>query len=80
MSYNNLFLTREINLNSEKFGKLSLINEAFQYCYLNRPEASSAFINEFGSLLNYFLTSYKLLFISIFIYTLLLIILRKKQI
>ena len=48
-NYNNLFLTREINLNSEKFGKLSLINEAFQYCYLNRPEASSAFIN----LINY---------------------------
>ena len=26
---------REINLNDEKFGKLSLINKAFQYCYLN---------------------------------------------
>ena len=48
-NYNDLFLTREVNLNREKFGKLSLINQAFQYCYLNRPEASSAFINLINS-------------------------------
>jgi len=48
-SYNDLFLTREINLSDEKFGKLSLINEAFQYCYLNQTEASSAFINLINS-------------------------------
>ncbi len=48
-SYNDLFLNREINLNNEKFGKLSLINEAFQYCYLNQPEANSAFINLINS-------------------------------
>ena len=48
-SYNDLFLTREINLSDEKFGKLSLINEAFQYCYLNQSEASSAFINLINS-------------------------------
>ena len=44
-NYNNLFLNRELNLNDKKFGKLSLINEAFQYCYLNRSEARTAFIN-----------------------------------
>ena len=48
-NYNDLFLTREVNLNREKFGKLSLINEAFQYCYLNQTEASSAFINLINS-------------------------------
>ena len=48
-SYNDLFLTRKINLNDEKFGKLSLINDAFQYCYLNQSEASSAFIDLINS-------------------------------
>ena len=48
-SYNDLFLTREIKLNDEKFGKLSLINDAFQYCYLNQSKASSAFINLINS-------------------------------
>mgnify|MGYP001188410900 FL=1 len=48
-SYNNLFLTKEINLKDEKFGKLSLINDAFQYCYLNQSEASSAFIDLINS-------------------------------
>ena len=48
-SYNDLFLTREINLSDEKFGKLSLINDAFQYCYLNQSEASSAFIDLINS-------------------------------
>ena len=44
-SYNDLFLTRELNLNKKKFGKLSSINEAFQYCYLNQPETNLKFIN-----------------------------------
>ena len=48
-SYNDLFLTRELNLNDKKFGKLSSINEAFQYCYLNQSEASSVFINLINS-------------------------------
>ena len=48
-SYNDLFLTRELNLNNNKFGKLSSINEAFKYCYLNQSEASSAFINLINS-------------------------------
>jgi len=48
-SYNDLFLTRELNLNKKKFGKLSSINEAFQYCYLNQPEANLKFINLINS-------------------------------
>ncbi len=49
-NYNDLFLTREINAkNKRNFGKLSLINEAFQYCYLNKPETSSKFINLINS-------------------------------
>ena len=48
-SYNDLFLTRKLNLNDKKFGKLSSINEAFQYCYLNQSEASSVFINLINS-------------------------------
>jgi len=48
-SYNNLFLNKEINLNEKDFGKLSLINEAFQYCYLDLPETNSRFINLINS-------------------------------
>ncbi len=48
-SYNELFLTRELNTNQENFGKLSLINEAFQRCYLNQTEANSKFLNLFNS-------------------------------
>ena len=49
-NYNDLFLTREINIkNKRNFGKLSSINEAFQYCYLNKPETSSKFINLINS-------------------------------
>ena len=45
-SYNDLFLTKEINLNNKKnFGKLSSINQAFQYCYLDQPETSTKFIS-----------------------------------
>jgi len=49
-SYNDLFLTKEINLNNKKnFGKLSSINEAFQYCYLDQPEANTKFISIINS-------------------------------
>ncbi len=44
-SYNDLFLTKEISLNNKNFGKLSLINEAFQYCYLKKTEINSKFVN-----------------------------------
>ena len=48
-SYNDLFLTKDMNLNDKKFGKLSLINEAFQYCYLNKSETKLSFINLINS-------------------------------
>tara|TARA_B100000579_G_scaffold62577_1_gene45842 strand:+ start:428 stop:2116 length:1689 start_codon:yes stop_codon:yes gene_type:complete len=45
-SYNDLFFSKKINLDIDRnFGKLSLINEAFQYCYLKKPETNSKFIN-----------------------------------
>ena len=47
--YNDLFLTRELNLNKTNFGKLSSINEAFQYCYLNHTETNLKFINLINS-------------------------------
>ncbi len=48
-SYNELFLTKELNLKKEQFGNLSLINEVFQYCYLNKPETNSKFLNLINS-------------------------------
>ncbi len=48
-SYNNLFLSKEPSFNNNNFGKLSSINLAFQYCYLNQSETSSAFINIINS-------------------------------
>tara|TARA_Y100000590_G_scaffold447931_1_gene583885 strand:+ start:521 stop:2206 length:1686 start_codon:yes stop_codon:yes gene_type:complete len=48
-SYNNLFLSKEASFNNNNFGKLSSINQAFQYCYLNQSETSSAFINIINS-------------------------------
>ncbi len=48
-NYNDLFLTRKLNKDGQDFGKLSLINEAFQYCYLNRSEAGPIFINLINS-------------------------------
>ena len=44
-SYNELFLTKGLSTNQQNFGKLSLINEAFQYCYLNQTETNSKFLN-----------------------------------
>ncbi len=47
--FNDLFIKRELNLNNKNFGNLSLINEAFQYCYLNKAETNSKFINLINS-------------------------------
>jgi len=48
-SYNDLFLKKELNLSNKDFGKLSLINEVFQYCYLNKAETNTKFINLINS-------------------------------
>ena len=48
-NYNDLFLTGEINLNKKNFGKLSSINEAFQYCYLNHAETNFKFLDLINS-------------------------------
>ena len=48
-SYNELFLTRKLNTNQQNFGKLSLINEAFQYCYLSQAETNLRFQNLINS-------------------------------
>ncbi len=49
-SYKNLFETKKIDNNVEQnFGKLSLINEAFQNCYLENPRAKSNFLNLINS-------------------------------
>ena len=45
-SYNNLFLNKELSLNDSKnLGTLTLINEAFQHCYLNKKETDIKFQN-----------------------------------
>jgi hypothetical protein len=49
-SYKNLFETKKIDKNvKQNFGKLSLINEAFQNCYLENPRAKSNFLNLINS-------------------------------
>ena len=49
-SYKNLFETKKIDNNVEQnFGKLSLINEAFQNCYLENSRAKSNFLNLINS-------------------------------
>ncbi len=48
-SYNDLFLKKELNSNNKDFGKLSLINEVFQYCYLNKAGTNSKFVNLINS-------------------------------
>ena len=49
-SYKNLFETKQINKNAgQKFKKLSLINEAFQNCYLENPKTRSNFKNLMNS-------------------------------
>ena len=47
--YNDLFLSKKPSINNDKFGQLSKINQAFQYCYLNQPETNSEFINIINS-------------------------------
>ncbi len=42
--YNQLFLEKKISEVDKNLGKLSSINEAFFYCYLNHPETSSKFL------------------------------------
>ena len=49
-SYKNLFETKKIANNVEQnFGKLSLINEAFQNCYLENPRAKFNFLTLINS-------------------------------
>jgi len=48
-SYNNLFLFKKIENNNENFGKLSLITNAFQNCYLNSNKTDSSFTNIINS-------------------------------
>ena len=49
-SYNDLFLNKILKINSNKnFGKLTIINNALQFCYLNKPETKSKFINLINS-------------------------------
>jgi len=49
-SYNDLFLNKILKINSNKnFGKLTIINNALQFCYLNKPKTKSKFINLINS-------------------------------
>ncbi len=48
-SYNNLFLNKVSSNQKNNFGKLSSINEALQFCYLNSQESESKFINLINS-------------------------------
>ena len=48
-SYNNLFLNKVSSNQENNFGKLSRINEALQFCYLNSEESKSKFINLINS-------------------------------
>jgi len=47
--YNKLFLTKKIQKNKENFGRLSLITNAFQNCYLDSKKKNSNFINLINS-------------------------------
>ena len=48
-SYNDLFLKKKLNSNNKDFGKLSLINEVFQYCYLDNAGTNPKFISLINS-------------------------------
>ena len=48
-NYNNLFLNKVSSNQENNFGKLSRINEALQFCYLNSEESKSKFINLINS-------------------------------
>ena len=47
--YNNLFLNKKIQKQSKNFGKLSLITNTFQNCYLNSNQTNSHFLNLINS-------------------------------
>ena len=47
--YNELFLNKKIEKPNKNFGKLSLITNAFQNCYLNSKKTSSYFLNLINS-------------------------------
>ena len=48
-SYNELFLNKKISKPKENFGKLNLITDAFQNCYLESNKAESYFLNIINS-------------------------------
>ncbi len=48
-SYNELFLNKTITKTENNFGKLSIINEALQHCYLNELDSKSKFLNLINS-------------------------------
>ena len=48
-SYNNLFLNKTIEQRNDNFGKLSIITNAFQNCYLNTNKTNSHFLNLINS-------------------------------
>ena len=48
-NYNQLFKTKKISSQSKEFGKLSLIVNAFQNCYLNSSKTDTHFLNLINS-------------------------------
>ena len=48
-SYNNLFLNKKIDKKNKNLGKIDLITNAFQNCYLNFNQTSSPFTNLINS-------------------------------
>ena len=48
-SYNDLFLNKKISKPNNNFGKLNLITDAFQNCYLNSNKSKSYFLNIINS-------------------------------
>ncbi len=47
--YNNLFRYKKFKENNNNFGKLDLISDAFQNCYINSSKTSSYFLNLINS-------------------------------
>ena len=47
--YNKLFLSKKIQKTDKNFGRLSLITDAFQNCYLNSKNTNSNFLNLINS-------------------------------
>ena len=48
-SYNDLFLNKKISKPKDNFGKLNLITDAFQNCYLSSKDTTSHFLNIINS-------------------------------